>query len=69
MSMENPFKKLGHPPQEVPKELKKKVMDDVSSFKLFIDVVGLFSFNYAQAVESFFKKRKKETNNDNNPSK
>lgn len=60
--MENPFKKLVHPPKEAPKELKKKVMNDISAFKLFTDVVGLFSFNYAQAAESFFKKRDNKNN-------
>jgi hypothetical protein len=60
--MENPFKKLVHPPKEAPKELKDKVMNDISAFKLFADFFGLFSHNYAQAAESFFKKRK-----NNNP--
>lgn len=57
--MENPFKKLVHPPKEAPKEMKKKVMDDVSAYKLFMEAARLFSFNYASAAESFFKKRKK----------
>ena len=59
MEEKNPFKKLGQPPKEVPKELKKKVMDDVNSFKLFAEVVSLFSSNYSEVVASFFKKRKK----------
>ena len=61
--MENPFKKLVHPPKVAPKAVKKKVMDDVSAFKLFTDIAGLFSFNYSQAAESFFKKRKKNQEN------
>ncbi|MBT8255885.1 MAG: hypothetical protein KJO23_05020 [Bacteroidia bacterium] len=60
--MENPFKKIGHPPKEAPKDLKKKVMDDVSAFKFFVEAVSLFSVNYGQAVESFFKKRKQNSN-------
>ncbi|WP_160128527.1 hypothetical protein [Kordia antarctica] len=56
--MDNPFKKLNEPPKEVPIELKKKVMDDVASFKFFMDMGSLFSFNYAQTVEAFFKKKK-----------
>ncbi|MBO0592472.1 hypothetical protein I2486_13780 [Cellulophaga sp. E16_2] len=56
--MENPFKKLDLPPKEVPKELKKKVMDDVKAFAFFSEVIGLFSSNYAAAAESFFKKRR-----------
>ena len=62
--MENPFKKLVHPPKKVPEELKKKVMDDVSAFQLFIDAAKLFSFNYASAAESFFKKRTQKTDED-----
>lgn len=56
--MENPFKKLNEPPKKVPKEVKKKVMDDVASFKFFMEMGSLFSFNYAQTAEAFFKKRK-----------
>ncbi len=55
--MENPFKKLDHPPREVPKELKKKVIDDINAFKLFTEITGLFTSNYTKALESFFKKR------------
>lgn len=58
--MENPFKKIGQPPQEVPKELKKKVMDDAAAYLLFMEVATLFTDNYSEAVESFFKKRKKK---------
>lgn len=58
--MENPFKKMGQPPKEVPKELKKKVMDDVSAYLLFMEVATLFSSNYSDAIESFFKKRKRK---------
>jgi len=61
--MENPFKKLGQPPKEVPENLKKKVMGDIAAFKLFMDVASLFSSNYADAAESFFIKRKKKNSN------
>jgi hypothetical protein len=61
--MENPFKKLVHPPKEAPKEIKKKVMDDISAFKLFTDIAGLFSINYSQAAATFFKKRKNNQEN------
>jgi|TARA_R110000868_G_scaffold61116_4_gene185897 hypothetical protein len=61
--MENPFKKLDHPPKKVPEELKKKVMDDVKAFAFFSEVIGLFSSNYAEAAESFFKKRRAKNNN------
>lgn len=63
--MENPFKKLVHPPKETPKELKNKVMNEISAFKLFTDIAGLFTYNYAQAVESFFKQKKRLDKNNN----
>ena len=62
--MENPFKKLGEPPKEVPKEIKEKVMNDIAAFKLFTEFASVFSSNYASVAESFFKRRKKN-NNDN----
>lgn len=61
----NPFKCIGHPPQEVPKDLKKKVIDDVNSIKLLMDFSNLFSSNYAASIESFFKTKKKEKGRDN----
>lgn len=68
--MDNPFKKIGHPLKEVPKELKKKVMEDVSAYLLFLDLATLFSSNYSEAVKSFFeeknKKITKKLNNGNN---
>lgn len=59
--MENPFKSIGTPPKEVPIELKKKVMDDLSAYLLFMEVATLFSSNYSSAIESFFKERKGRT--------
>jgi len=53
--MENPFKKIGYPPMEPPKELKKKVMADLSTIKLFIDITDLFSAKYMETAESFLK--------------
>ncbi len=55
--MDNPFKKIGQPPKEVPEDLKKKVMGDIAAFKLFMETASLFSVNYAEAAESFFKKK------------
>lgn len=55
---ENIFKKLGQPPKEVPSDLKQKVMEDVSAFHFFSEVLGLFTANYGEAMESFFKKRR-----------
>ncbi len=61
--MDNPFKKIGQPPKEVPEELKEKVMDDVSAYLLFMEVTTLFSSNYSEAIESFLKKRDDKKNN------
>lgn len=58
--MENPFKKIAEPPQEVPKELKQKVMADVARIKLLMEITNLFTFNYPNAAKAFFKKKKKE---------
>ena len=47
--MENPFKKiLEH--QEVPKVLKKKVLNDVGMIKLTLDVADLFVVKYPNAI-------------------
>ncbi len=62
MEDKNPFKKLGQPPKEVPETLKKKVMDDINTFKLFADMGRLFSFNYSEVIASFFKKRENKGN-------
>ena len=59
--MENPFKKIGHPPKEAPKKMKKEVMDNVNSFKLFIDMMSLFSIDYAEAIEAFFNRKNKKS--------
>ena len=66
MENENPFKKIGLPPQEVPKELKKKVMDDVNAVKFIMEVTSLFSSNYASTIESMFETKNKNNNNDTN---
>ena len=59
MEKENPFKKIGVPPKEAPKELKKKVMDEVNALKFMMETASLFSTNYGRVVESFFKKKNK----------
>ena len=66
MQRENPFKKLGYPPKEVPKELKGKVMEDIALLKFIMESASLFSVNYSHTLESFFKKRKKQNKDTNN---
>lgn len=64
--MENPFKKILHQ-EEVPKVLKKKVINDVAMIKLSIDVADLFVIKYPNTMESLLtlnsKKNKKKPNN------
>lgn len=65
--MENPFKKILHQ-EEVPKVLKKKVINDVAMIKLSIDVADLFVIKYPNTVESLLTlntKKKKQKPNDN----
>ncbi len=59
MEKSNPFKNIANPPQDVPKELKTKVMADVARIKLFEDLTNLFAFNYPSAAKAFFEKKKK----------
>ena len=61
MENENPFKKIGLPPKEVPTDLKKKIMDDVNSAKLIMEVTSLFSANFASTLESLFKTTNRPT--------
>ena len=53
--MENSFKKIGYPPKQPPKKLKKKILEDLSAIKLLIDMTDLFSNKYMDTVESFLK--------------
>lgn len=55
----NPFKNIAHPPQEVPNELKTKVMADIARIKLFEDLSNLFTANYPSAAKAFFEKKRK----------
>lgn len=57
--MENPFKNVDKPLKEVPRELKKKVMNDVAIAKLFMELGRLFSYNIGDVIESVIKQRKK----------
>ena len=47
--MDNPFKKILHN-EELPKVLKKKVLNDVAMIKLTIDMADLFVVKYPNAV-------------------
>ena len=58
MEKENPFKKLGHPPREVPPGLKKNVMNDIATAKLMMDFAALFTSNYKATLEGMFRTNK-----------
>lgn len=61
--MNNPFKNIGQPLKEEPKEMKKNVFKDIAAFKFFMELASLFSLNYSEAVQSFFEKRKNNIKN------
>ena len=65
MQRENPFKKIGGLEKEVPEDLRQKVVNDVSSAKLLMDMAFLFTQNYKAALSSMFltDKRKHRKNN------
>ena len=55
--MENPFKKINYPLSDVPEELKGKVMKDIATAKLLMELANLFSLNVGSVVERTIKKR------------
>ncbi|WP_034040138.1 hypothetical protein [Wocania ichthyoenteri] len=63
--MENPFKHINQPLKEVPQELKAKVMSDIATAKLLMDLASLFSVDVAKIVEQTIKKRKDNPNENN----
>lgn len=50
----NPFKDM-ESNEDAPKQLKEKVMRDVNYLKFFVDVADLFSFKYAETVQTLFQ--------------
>ena len=60
MEKQNPFKLIGKPTQEVPTELKDKIMGDVNSAKLLMDMANLCTHNYKVAMRSLLKTSKKK---------
>lgn len=57
--MDNPFKKIDKPLQDVPEELKAKVMKDIATAKLLMEVAQLFSINVGGVIERTIKQRDK----------
>ncbi|MBT8179050.1 MAG: hypothetical protein HKP60_08030 [Eudoraea sp.] len=55
----NPFKELDKLVREVPPNLKKKVMNDVATAKLLMELASLFTLNYQSLISGMFKSRRK----------
>ncbi len=58
MRKENPFKMIGYPPKEVPETLRSRVIKDVSTAKLLMDMASLFTKNYKLTLSSMFLTKK-----------
>lgn len=56
---DNPFEYINTPLKEVPKELKSKVMKDIATAKLLMELASLFSLNVGGVIERTIKERKK----------
>jgi len=59
--MENSFKRLASE-EEVPKELKAKVLASVNTTKLFLDVAELFTEKYVGTIGQLLKRGKDKNN-------
>lgn len=59
MNKQNPFKKLNQHKEEVPKELRQKVMGNVSKAKLLMDIAGIFTDALPSSISNLFKSNKK----------
>ena len=55
--MDNPFRQINLPLKEVPQELKSKVMSDIATAKLIMELAELFSYNLSHIVSQTIKKR------------
>jgi len=55
--MENPFRNLDRPLKNVPEDLRAKVMNDIATAKLIMELASLFSINYGKVIESTISKR------------
>jgi len=56
--MENPFKYIDKPLLDVPKELKAKVMTDIATAKLLMELAKLFSVDIMKIIEATITDRK-----------
>lgn len=51
----NPFKILEQDTKNVPPELRKKVMEDIATAKLIMELTNLFTGNFAAIIEGMLK--------------
>ncbi len=63
MERENPFKQIGQPKKEVPLELRQRVIKEVATAKLLMDMAALFTSNYKSALGSLFLTKMKTNKN------
>lgn len=54
MRKENPFKKIGYPPKEVPAALKERLIEDISKAKSLMNMTTSASKNYKAALSNMF---------------
>ncbi len=59
----NPFKELEDSIREVPSEMRQKVMDDVATAKLLMDITFLVTNNYPSTLTQFLKTKDKNKYN------
>ncbi|MEE9362859.1 MAG: hypothetical protein V3U92_09715 [Cellulophaga sp.] len=55
LASRNPFKELETSLLEVPPEMRKKVMSDIATAKLIMEMASLFTFNYSSVLEGLIK--------------
>ena len=55
----NPFKNLQGDLKDVPPELRKKVIEDVATAKLIMELTGLFTGSFAAIIEGMLKTKSK----------
>lgn len=56
---QNPFKEMERSLHEVPDHMKKKVMGDIASAKLIMEMASLFTCNYKATLEDMLKTNSK----------
>lgn len=52
---QNPFKEMEKSLQDVPAHMKKKLMSDIATAKLVMEMASLFTCNYKSILEEMFK--------------